>query len=58
MEAQLRADVFDTQTLRFRVNLSYGFILRNNETGRCMLAEVLYNCYCGDTQVMFFPLLS
>ena len=32
-EEQLRADIFEGQTTRFKINLSYGFILRNIETG-------------------------
>jgi hypothetical protein len=33
-EDQLRRDIFEVQDVRFKINLSYGFILRNNETGQ------------------------
>ena len=32
-EEELRAEIFDVQDVRFKINLSYGFLIRNNESG-------------------------
>ena len=45
LEQQLRR-VFDEQNYSFKINLSYGFVLRNKNTGRYRYFHSSFNC-CG-----------
>ena len=45
LEEQLRR-VFDEQTYSFKINMSYGFVLRNKQTGRYTYIHSSCNC-CG-----------
>jgi len=45
LEEQLR-NVFDGQTYSFKINISYGFILRNKQMGRYIYFHSSYN-FCG-----------